>query len=198
MGSIYRGRPSPELDAAWERVSSQAPVPVNREDILAQGKDPDDVAKWPEEFGFGPKAYIGGIDVFHQIHCLNVLRKHLHFNYDYYYAGKRMNKHHELHVGHCVHLLLQNIMCTGNVDIYPHFWADAVDNAAPDFDINHKCRDFEAILKWHEDHAVPLDEFNALRIPRGQKPRVMVHAFKEAFEWYDEHPDDGDLGTAVG
>jgi hypothetical protein len=86
-----------------------------------------------------------------------------------------------------------------SLDVYPHFWADAQENAVPDFNINHKCRDFEAILKWHDEHAVPLDEFGALRIPDSKKPRIMVHAFKEAFEWYDaEHPDDGDLGTAVG
>ncbi|CAN9228071.1 unnamed protein product [Alternaria sp. RS040] len=199
MGSIYRGRPSPEVDAAWERVETQTPIPISREDVVAQGKDPEDAVKWPVEFGFGPDAYIGRIDVFHQIHCLNVLRKHLHFNYDYYYAEERMNKYHELHTGHCVHILLQNIMCTGNVDVYPHFWADAQENAVPDFNINHKCRDFEAILKWHDEHAVPLDEFGALRIPDSKKPRIMVHAFKEAFEWYDaEHPDDGDLGTAIG
>ncbi|CAN9348306.1 unnamed protein product [Alternaria alternata] len=187
MGSIYRGRPSPEVDAAWERVETQTPIPISREDVIAQGKDPEDAVKWPEEFGFGPDAYIGRIDVFHQIHCLNVLRKHLHFNYDYYYAGERMNKYDELHTGHW------------NVDVYPHFWADAQENAVPDFNINHKCRDFEAILKWHDEHAVPLDEFGALKIPDSKKPRIMVHAFKEAFEWYDtEHPDDGDLGTAVG
>ena len=198
QGSIYRQRPSPEVDAAWERVETQTPIPINRQDIIAQGKDPDDSVKWPEEFGFGPDAYIGRIDVFHQIHCLNQLRKHLYFNYDYYYHGEHI-LYNELHVGHCLHTLLQNLMCTGNVDVYPHFWADAQQNAVPDFSINHKCRDFEAILEWHDKHAVPLDEFGAIEIPEGKSPRIMVHAFKEAFEWYDEeHPDDGDLGTALG
>jgi hypothetical protein len=83
--------------------------------------------------------------------------------------------------------------------VYPHFWADAQENAVPDFSINHKCRDFEAVLEWHDAHAVSIPEFGAIRIPEGMQPRVMNHAFKEAFEWYDsEHTDDAGRGTAVG
>ena len=196
--SIFRQPPSPEVDAAWERVETQTPIPITRQDVLNQGKDPTQAAKWPESFGFGPDAYIGRIDVFHQIHCLNRLRKHLHSNFDYYYGSERMNRYHELHVSHCLYTLLQNLMCAGNVDVYPHFWADAQDNAFPDFSINHKCRDFEAILDWHDKHAVTLEEFGALRRPPGMQPRVMSHEFKEVFEWYDdEHPDDGYVGTEI-
>lgn len=198
--SIYRQPPSPEVDAAWERVETQNPIPITRQDIIDQGRDPDDAVKFPESFGFGPDAYVGRIDVFHQIHCLNRIRKHLYWNFDYYYGGERMNKYHQFHVSHCISTLLQNLMCAGNVDVYSHFWADAQDNAYPDFSINHKCRDFEAILAYHDAHAVPLEDFGKIRKPPGQKARIMSHAFKEAFEWFDdEHPDDGTTdGTAVG
>lgn len=113
---------------------------------LALGKDPSDTAKFPESFGFGPDAYIGKIDVFHQIHCLNMLRMSLRPNFDYYYGSKfppgvPTNKLHNLHLGHCLHILLENLMCTGNVDIYTHYWMDAQKHAFPDFNINHKCRD---------------------------------------------------------
>jgi hypothetical protein len=67
--SIYRLPPSPEVDAAWERIETQTPIPITRQDVINQGRDPDDSAKWPESFGFGPDAYIGRIDVFHQV-CL--------------------------------------------------------------------------------------------------------------------------------
>ena len=79
--------------------------------------------------------------------------------------------------------------------MYGHFWADAQENAFPDFSMNHRCRDFEAILAWHDEHAVELKAFGAIRRPEGTKPRVMSHDFKEVFEFYDEmHPDDGIKG----
>lgn len=115
--SIFRAPPSPEVDAAWARIETQAPVPITRADVISQGQDPERAAKFPESFGFGPDAYIGRVDVFHQIHCLNRLRMHLKGNYDYYYADTDTNNdYHDLHVSHCVYTLLQNLMCTSNVD----------------------------------------------------------------------------------
>ena len=196
--SIFRQPPSPDVDAAWPRIETQRPIAISRDDVLAQGQDPARAAKFPESFGFGPEAYIGRIDVFHQIHCLNRLRMHLHGNYDYYYANKKENdKYHELHVSHCVYMLLQNLMCTANVDVYTHTWLDAQKNTYLDFSMNHKCRDFDAVLKWHDENSVPLERFRALRRPEGFEAHIMNHDFKEVFQWYDDHPDDRDLGTEV-
>ncbi|KFY02194.1 hypothetical protein O988_02328 [Pseudogymnoascus sp. VKM F-3808] len=195
--SIYRQPPSPEVDAAWNRIQTRNPIPISLSDLLALGKDPSDTAKFPESFGFGPDAYIGKIDVFHQIHCLNMLRMSLRPNFDYYYGsrfppGVPTNKLHNLHLGHCLHILLENLMCSGNVDIYTHYWMDAQKHAFPDFNINHKCRDFDAILAWQEENSIPVEKFATVFAPPGQKVHVMSHEFKEAFEWYDaDHPDDG-------
>lgn len=171
--SIFRQPPSPEVDAAWARIETQKPIPISRTDVLAQGKDPARAAKFPVSFGFGPEAYIGRIDVFHQIHCLNRLRMHLKDNYDYYYADTETNnEYHRLHVNHCVYMLLQNLICTANVDVYTHTWVDAQDNAFPDFSLNHKCRDFGAVLRWHDEHSVPIEEFGAIRRPRVFSPTL--------------------------
>ncbi|KAL1311487.1 hypothetical protein AAFC00_001612 [Neodothiora populina] len=196
--SIFRQPPSPEVDAAWARIETQAPIAISYADVVAQGKDPAMAAKFPESFGLGSDAYIGRVDVFHQIHCLNRLRMHLQGNYDYYYGKPDSNnRYHELHVSHCVYMLLQNLMCTANVDVYPHTWLDAQQNAFPDFSINHKCRDFEAILQWHDDNSIPLEDFGALRKPENFTPHIMNHEFKTVFQWYDDHPDDGDLGNEI-
>jgi hypothetical protein len=48
-----------------------------------QEKNPSLAAKFPDSFGYGPDAYITKIDVFHQIHCLNKLRRSLQPNYGY-------------------------------------------------------------------------------------------------------------------
>lgn len=193
--NIFRQPPSPEVDAAWDRIQTRDPVPISRDTILELGKDPDNAAKFPESFGFGPEAYIGKVDVFHQIHCLNTLRMNLRNNFAYYYGDKfpgdmPTDPFYDLHVSHCVNALLENLMCTGNVDMYTHFWMDAQVHAFPDFNIDHKCRDFDAILAWQEENAVPLEEASKVRPPDDYKIHIMSKEFKEAMHWYDSHPDD--------
>lgn len=198
---IYRRPPSPEVDEAWNRLANIKPIAISRQDVIQLGRDPSVAAKWPESFGFGSDAYIGRIDMFHQIHCLDWLRREA--NFDHYYGkkwppGTPPSDMHRTHVSHCIHLLLQNLMCNANVDIYTHYWADAQLNAFPDFSVNHKCRDFDAILKWQEDNSVDVDLFAAIRKPPQYEAKIMSHRFKELFGWFDSHPDNGSDSGEIG
>ena len=198
---IYRQPPSPEVDAAWNRLANINPIAISRDDVVKLGRDPEQAAKWPESFGFGSEAYIGRLDVFHQIHCLDWLRREAYF--DHYYGkkwppGTPPSDMHRTHISHCTYLLLQNLMCNANVDIYTHYWADAQLNAFPDFSVNHKCRDFDTILRWQEEHSVDVDEFAAIRKPPEAEARVMSHRFKELFGWYKSNPDDGSDSGVIG
>lgn len=58
-------------------------------------------------------------------------------------------------------------MCAGNVDIYTHYWTDVQQQPFPDFNIDHKCRDFDAILAWQEEFSVPVEEFAKVVEPPG-------------------------------
>ncbi|KAF2449586.1 hypothetical protein P171DRAFT_480665 [Karstenula rhodostoma CBS 690.94] len=49
--SIYRGAPSPEVDAAWEAIEYPAQMHFSREEIIKLGKDTEAAAKLPEEWG---------------------------------------------------------------------------------------------------------------------------------------------------
>lgn len=192
---IFRQDPSPEVDAAWDRIQTRDGVPISRLDVIRLGKDPDDAAKFPESFGFGNEAYIAKVDVFHQIHCLNTLRMNLRNNFDYYYGsefpnGTATTKFHDLHVSHCLVTLLENIKCAGNVDLYTHRWVDAQVHPYADFNMVHQCRDFDAILAWQEKHAVPMHQMMNVTKPKNAKVHIMSHEFKEVMGWYKSHPDD--------
>ncbi|KAJ9228938.1 hypothetical protein DTO169E5_9027 [Paecilomyces variotii] len=198
---IYRQPPSPEVDRAWKRLANVNPIVVTREDVIKFGKDPDQAAKWPESFGFGDDAYIGRLDVFHQIHCLDWLRREAYFGHYFgkkWPPGTKPSDLHLTHLSHCIYLLLQNLMCNANVDVYTHYWADAQLNAFPDFNINHKCRDFDAILKWQEENSIDVDTFAEIRRPPEYEPRIMSHRFKELFGWYKTHEDDHFEGGEIG
>lgn len=77
--SIYIQDPSAEVDAAWNHIAADASpiLTVNSEEAIRLGRDPDVIVKAPNDWGFGEDAYPAQIDVFHQIHCLNMIRKEM-------------------------------------------------------------------------------------------------------------------------
>ncbi|KAG2031723.1 hypothetical protein BDR03DRAFT_816609, partial [Suillus americanus] len=72
--SIYRGYPSPEIDAAWARISHDVlPTRMSLEEILKAGEvDSPSKVKYPAKFGGG---FMVSMEAPHQLHCLNLLRK---------------------------------------------------------------------------------------------------------------------------
>ncbi|KAG6103204.1 hypothetical protein E4U31_002976 [Claviceps sp. LM219 group G6] len=81
--SIARQFPNPAADAIWTQdIELIRPIPVTREQIIKMGKDPDTVAKLEDDdWGLGDDAYVAALDVFHNLHCLNVLRQAAYATY---------------------------------------------------------------------------------------------------------------------
>jgi hypothetical protein len=77
--SIYIQDPSPEVDAAWNYIAADASpiITISREEAIRLGRDPDVIVKAPEDWGMGNDAYPAQIDAFHEVHCLNMLRKEM-------------------------------------------------------------------------------------------------------------------------
>jgi hypothetical protein len=63
---------------------------------------------------------VGAVEVFHHLHCLDLLRKKIHENYykdkdGNWEAGPEVMR---LHVDHCIDMLRQKLMCDGDVGKY--------------------------------------------------------------------------------
>lgn len=167
--SIWRARTGSNADAAWDRVGSNAPpIVITAKEVEALGKDPKKVVRFPDDYGYGPDAYLASVESFHHIHCLDKLRKEI--SYKHYWQdsegpspGSAM---HEAHTSHCIDVLIQSLMCTGSVDMITYNWVEGRDMMMPDFNNNKVCRDFEAVLGWVNDNGV---HFNETQI-RAMKP----------------------------
>jgi Mycotoxin biosynthesis protein UstYa len=192
--SIYRRSPSPEVDAAWERLANIDATFISGADVLALGKDVSKVAKYPDDFGLGPDAYVAELDVMHLIHCLNALRRDVYFSH--YFGSKypdgQPSELHRVHSDHCIYVLLQNLMCNANVDVITLDWVEGQKHPFPDFSINHKCINFDSILQWQEEHAVDRTKFLAIQKPDDHTPMRMSDDFKRMFgvdgdSWRHEH-----------
>lgn len=186
--SIFRQDPSPEVDRAWERLSmaGHEVTTVSGSALRLSGKNESISIKAPPEWNRGEDSYIAQIDVFHQIHCLNEIRKELHSNYPYYYGQheshgehpapqpqphSHSHSSHASHKKHCLHVLLQNILCHADLEVIPHVWRSYADPDKPvqgmaDFNTEKQCRDFDQILEWAQGNAIEnLEEMSALIKP---------------------------------
>ncbi|KAJ5901436.1 tat pathway signal sequence [Penicillium taxi] len=191
--SIFRAPPSPEVDRAWNRIGSLTPHVMNGDDVVRLGKDPTKTARFTEDFGFGPDAHIAELDVLHTIHCLNAIRRDVHWRHYYIekYPTGEFPELHRIHTDHCLYVVLQNLMCSATLDVVTQPWVHGQLHPFPDFSINKKCRDFGAILEWHEKTTVgDLEAYSALRMPEGHVPYEMSEEFYRAFgvaDGEDEH-----------
>lgn len=214
--SIYRQDPSDEVDKAWNRLANINPIPISGQDVRNIGYDPRQVAEWPAVYGLGDDAYVARLDVFHEIHCLDMLRKEVHFEH-YYAAEKGWHKpgdasaDHKVHISHCIYALLQSLMCSANTDPFirkyaPHpahqqsdadfsftptdFWVDVGDEPYPDFSINRQCRDFESVLAWQQKNSIPMSKFrDVIRKPEGASPRIMSLEYKYMVGLIEDDPE---------
>ncbi|KAL4959709.1 oxidase ustYa family protein [Aspergillus stella-maris] len=188
--SIAREEPGPENDASWEQYETIFTHIVSRKEILKLGKDPDTVARFEDEYwGLGDDAYMVQLDVMHQIHCLNILRKAAFATYPGYKPPSDKGSQdptYWIHLSHCVDILLQNLQCNANTEVLTLSWVE--DRAAPwpDFSVNRQCRDFSIIVDWQRGNAVNSEKFGKMTRPKG------------AFVWPSPWKGSSELGVRLG
>lgn len=173
--NIYRQNGSSEVDAAWEAlgVDYRAGV-ISYEDGLASGLDASFVQR-SEKYGGG---FLVNVEGMHHLHCLNLVRKSLYFNYEHYKAiGKHAFENKgdvfQRHVTHCLDTIRQVLMCNVDTAVLGQVWASKDDPIAfPDFNTRHMCKNYEAVREWAEKlQAPPNDELppDFLLIPTAEQ-----------------------------
>ncbi|TLD37265.1 hypothetical protein E2P81_ATG04077 [Venturia nashicola] len=77
--SPFRGPPSPQVDAAWESLWMPNPILISEAEMQQHHLSTKGAVRWPKDTT--GKTYIGHMDIFHLMHCLNEVRKGNWFNY---------------------------------------------------------------------------------------------------------------------
>ncbi|GAP92147.1 putative tat pathway signal sequence [Rosellinia necatrix] len=172
----YRGPPTPELEKAWDQLWNLGgfEVPVDGPGRL--GKSTEGLARVGKDESRG---YVGMIEAFHQIHCLNLIRQYTWRDYykenleewlnegdhrqivDLNITSYHSTGHHSdwvgdrLHVDHCIETLRLQLMC--NADTTPMLVFEDHTVAAgskADFNIHHKCRRWDNLIEWQRLHTI--------------------------------------------
>ncbi|PPJ53115.1 hypothetical protein CBER1_11780 [Cercospora berteroae] len=163
--------PTDEVDKKWEDLymHGQCTAIPEHQALLLPNKT---------EAIRGTNKYIMELDVFHQLHCLDMIRKAFYPSrygqWEYLDDGSVDNfavtfQHWE----HCIETLRQTLMCHG--DISPLRYRINVLNGilGPDLAGRHTCRNFSKILDWARSRFTPKPDCNE----------------KVAPGWIDTHPD---------
>jgi hypothetical protein len=93
-----------------------------------------------------PKSkYIVGLDVFHQLHCLNMVRKALNPAYYPPDLSELEQKNMGMHLGHCIEHLRHAIMCNADISTAYWQWNEEIGKTQADARVVHTCREWESI-----------------------------------------------------
>ncbi|KAE8404364.1 hypothetical protein BDV37DRAFT_282913 [Aspergillus pseudonomiae] len=158
--SVYRGRPTNTTEAAWKKlfIAPGINVPETKLPLLNKSS----TVNWlrtPEDKGDG---YVGYLEVFHQLHCLHMVRLKIYqkeYEEEFGYPAAQFEPEHAnitaTHIDHCLETLRLNMMCTA--DVTPVMIV--ADETAPlgryvDFNTMHKCRNFWDIRAWVDQNKV--------------------------------------------
>ncbi|KZT37787.1 hypothetical protein SISSUDRAFT_819927 [Sistotremastrum suecicum HHB10207 ss-3] len=162
LGTVtkYHGPPTDETDEAWDNLYMIGLSRINEVEA-------SQIANWTERIPNDEDHFIISLDVFHQLHCLNHIRRAL--SPERY--GPQMHTAPIIpggppfdHVDHCLNILRESVVC--NADITPNVfqWNEEKKQIFPHFDSVHTCRNWESIMEWARGRKL-LETFDKFRRP---------------------------------
>ncbi|KAI1202570.1 hypothetical protein F5X97DRAFT_213795 [Nemania serpens] len=145
-----------DVDAQWDYISAIGDTMISHEEMIKLGLNPNASLKITDPRS-GKPGYRVAIEVFHQLHCLNLLRQNVHKDYYAPLGGDTSAPLMDLrgHLDHCIDALRQFVMCQGDVGVFSFNYPFNDGDPWPDYSTPHTCRNFETIRQWAVDHTVP-------------------------------------------
>ncbi|OAG13184.1 uncharacterized protein CC84DRAFT_1228221 [Paraphaeosphaeria sporulosa] len=161
--SPYQGKPSQEIDHEWEELHKYgvSRIPMSDAAQLANRTSPI-----PGDEGH----YVVILEVFHQLHCLQHVRRRLFWNETEQGSPDEVEALSMKHLDHCIDSIRQSLMCSADVTPLPYVWWRKYDQLMPATAVAHTCRDFEAIRDWAKEHrAGKVDKHTQVYDPLGDQ-----------------------------
>ncbi|KAI0180436.1 hypothetical protein GGR52DRAFT_243742 [Hypoxylon sp. FL1284] len=144
-----------DVDEKWEEISHIGDTMISRDEMLNLGLDPDNSLAITDPSG--KPGYRVAVEVFHQLHCLNLLRQNVYKDHYAPMGGDTSAPKHDLqgHLDHCIDALRQFVMCQGDVGVFSFDFPFNDGDPWPNYSTPHTCRNFDSIRQWAVEHTVP-------------------------------------------
>ncbi|KAI9733818.1 MAG: hypothetical protein M1818_007085 [Claussenomyces sp. TS43310] len=153
--NVYNMPPSPESDDAWSVLLQNMNLRLSGNDLRALNKTSVMLAD-------GSGDYMGTLDVYHQLHCLQYIREVVHGDYYKFYKSTVSPID---HADHCIESLRQSVMCNPDLSVLTFNWLPDIQGPWPEFESEHQCANWEKIDAWAGQRAFNMSEPNLLVHP---------------------------------
>jgi hypothetical protein len=135
-----------------------------------QGSTYADISSHDEAFLDQSGLYQAVPVVFHDLHCLDKIRRAVYIEH---YRGETDDRFWP-HLMHCIDTLRQSIMCHSDLTLIPEVFTHFRPNGhlMPVFQISHTCRDFGAVQRWAKTRDATDENIwrdNAMRLQEDEK-----------------------------
>ncbi|KAI4157958.1 MAG: hypothetical protein LQ342_007884 [Letrouitia transgressa] len=156
--SPFAGEPSPEVDASWDELLAPMNIRVTKEELISENLESVALTE-----GGG---YLSWTATYHQLHCINVLRKWIYR--EYYLANLTPSEelHIRSHVDHCVEFLRQSSLCKPDNSLVSFKWDPA--ETRPMFNATeseHTCVNWDTLVNSMSSRRVTEEEIRRLKNP---------------------------------
>ncbi|KZM25849.1 uncharacterized protein EKO05_0009063 [Ascochyta rabiei] len=186
VSSEYVGTPTPETEKAWERLTRFHNLRITEEEMHAMNLNTSNAISFARGGG-----YHGMMGVFHELHCLKLVREAT--RPDHYYKNKGKAERAVLagHTDHCIEILRMGAMCRADPMIFPYHWVDANRVPNPTWIQNHECVDWDHFEEWLETRRVDIHAPNVLVHPLYGPTYPGGKSIKESNgpQWYPLDPE---------
>ncbi|OLN87595.1 hypothetical protein CCHL11_10099 [Colletotrichum chlorophyti] len=174
--SPYKGKPTPDLEAKWKDLWYYGSFDLPDMYLPALNKSADGIGGngWARTKSGN---LLAGLEVFHNLHCLNLMRQYAHRDeYDYsddpaFHGSDELVR---AHVDHCIEALRIRLMCSAGkpnvqicysfqgidstIDVTPFLHTTGSKGIQPDFDSQHRCPKFDRIIEWAKEKQIMVEK----------------------------------------
>ncbi|TVY46474.1 Cyclochlorotine biosynthesis protein O [Lachnellula cervina] len=153
-GSPYVGK-GPEVDKHWNALSYDVGDQMITPEELKIIEMPASSLKVKNP-KTGVEGYRVGLQVFHHLHCLNLLRQ---VTYKDWYMDKSGNfaageEELQMHTDHCLEMLRKEIQCNADIGVFTFYMMDGDPLPWPELESYHQCRNFDKVRDWALENSV--------------------------------------------
>ncbi|KAH8742344.1 hypothetical protein F5883DRAFT_74984 [Diaporthe sp. PMI_573] len=158
VNSPYAGEPTPESDEAWHTLLNNMSVRVTGEELARHNQTSVELP------GGGYLAWLG---VFHELHCVKMLRQWSWREHYFPNMTAHEHRHQMVHIDHCLDWLRNAAICGADTSALAVFkWDEKLPHPMLNTKrVPHRCVDWDALTRSHEDRVVSRDEIVSLKNP---------------------------------
>jgi len=69
----------------------------------------------------------------------------------------------DIHMGHCIDMLMQAIQCSANLNLITMHWVHEERIPVPDMSVNRQCvANFDSLTEWRKENQVDINKYIAI------------------------------------